>query len=171
MLALLKLTKVVAFRDPKAAADWVVAFPESRARIDGLKFALHRWGRGNLTDVMAWVSELEDAALFREGTLMVASIWAQESPRSVVQWAEDLPVELRGEALNVVVDEWGRREPVEAMMWAFGLDGEEFSKPLLHRIAAAWALRDADAYSKWVAELEDPALKTAIAGDDIELTR
>jgi hypothetical protein len=157
--ALLKLTKMVALKDPQSAADWVLAFPESAARIDGLRFALHRWSGKALTDAMQWVSELEDPSLFREGTLTVARIWAKEEPRAVTKWAGGLPETMRDDAFKVVADEWGRTEPVAVIDWAKGLEDDALRSGLLRRVASAWRQRDGDAFSAWQQELNDPVLK------------
>jgi hypothetical protein len=150
---------MVALKDPQSAADWVLAFPESAARIDGLRFALHRWSGKALTDAMQWVSELEDPALFREGTLTIARIWAKEEPRAVTKWAGDLPETMRDDAFNVVADEWGRTEPVAVIDWAKGLEDDGLRSGLLRRVASAWKQRDGDGFSAWQQELNDPVLK------------
>ena len=162
--ALLKLTKMVALKDPQSAATWVLAFPESAARVDGLRFALHRWSGKSLTDAMEWVSEIEDPSLFREGTLTIARIWAKEKPQAVTRWAGDLPETMRDDAFEVVADEWGRTEPEAAIAWAKGLEDDALRSGLLRRVSSAWRQRDGDGFSKWQKELDDPVLK-AFLGD------
>ncbi|MDB4796797.1 hypothetical protein OAG77_01220 [bacterium] len=162
--ALLKLTKMVALKDPESAAAWVLAFPESAARMDGLRFALHRWSGKALTDAMQWVSELEDPSLFREGTLTIARIWTMEEPRAVTKWAGDLPETMRDDAFKVVADEWGKTEPEAVIGWAKGLEDEALKNGLLRRVAFAWKQRDGDGFTAWRENLNDPALK-AFLGD------
>lgn len=158
--ALLKLTKMVALKDPPSAAGWVLAFPESAARVNGLRFALHRWSRDSLTEAMQWVSELEDPELFREGTLTIARIWAKDEPRAVTRWAEALPELMRENAFEVVVDEWGRTDPLAVIHWAQGIEDGGLKSGLLRRVGSAWKQRDGDGFAEWKETLSDPELKS-----------
>jgi hypothetical protein len=89
----------------------------------------------------------------RRSAASVASEWVRQDPDAALKWAKGLPEEVRGDALNNVLQHFTAENPLKAAEIAMGLEGESQDRAL-RSIADQWSRTHPEAALKWAATLE-----------------
>jgi len=89
----------------------------------------------------------------RRSAASVASEWVRQDPDGALKWAKGLPEEVRGDALNNVIQHFTTENPLQAAEIAMGLEGESQERAL-RSIADQWSRTHPEAALKWAATLE-----------------
>jgi hypothetical protein len=89
----------------------------------------------------------------RRSAASVASEWVRQDPDAALKWAKGLPDEVRGDALNNVIQHYTSENPLKAAEIAMGLEGESQERAL-RSIADQWSRTHPEAALTWAAGLE-----------------
>lgn len=89
----------------------------------------------------------------RRSAASVASEWVRQDPDGALKWAKALPEEVRGDALNNVVQHFTAENPLKAAEIAMGLEGESQERAL-RSIADQWSRTHPEAALEWASTLE-----------------
>jgi hypothetical protein len=89
----------------------------------------------------------------RRSAASIASEWVRQDPDAALSWAKGLPEEVRGDALNNVLQHFTAENPLKAAEIAMGLEGESQERAL-RSIADQWSRTHPEAALKWAATLE-----------------
>ncbi|MFP6872231.1 MAG: hypothetical protein VCA55_01875 [Verrucomicrobiales bacterium] len=97
----------------------------------------------------------------RRSAASIASEWVRQDPDGALSWAKSLPEEVRGEALNNVVQHFTAENPLKAAEIAMGLEGESQQRAL-RSIADQWSRTHPEAALKWASGLQGEARTEAM---------
>ena len=89
----------------------------------------------------------------RRSAASVASEWVRQDPDAALKWAKGLPDDVRGDALNNVIQHYTSENPLKAAEIAMGLEGESQERAL-RSIADQWSRTHPEAALTWAAGLE-----------------
>ncbi|MCH2060002.1 MAG: hypothetical protein MK183_05190 [Verrucomicrobiales bacterium] len=89
----------------------------------------------------------------RRSAASVASEWVRQDSDGALKWAKSLPEEVRGDALNNVVQHFTTDNPLKAADIAMSLEGESQERAL-RSIADQWSRTHPEAALQWAATLE-----------------
>lgn len=157
---------------------WAAANPKAAmAALDNLPPELENQ-RGELTrSVVAGLAD-SDRALAAEMVLRLGQegnkdapglmeIVARETLRAdgsaaASRWSESLPDgPLKGAAMNLIADEFSRREPEAAAAWAQRHASEDYAARAIGRIGGQWALQNPESAVGWLESLPAGSGQTA----------
>ena len=103
----------------------------------------------------------------RRTAASVASEWVRQDPQAALAWAKGLPDEVRGEALETVIERLATNDPSNAAAVAMGL-AEKDRGEALKSIAEQWSRTDPQAATAWADGLDgeerSQALEEALQG-------
>ncbi len=97
----------------------------------------------------------------RRSAASVASEWVRQDPDAALKWAKGLPEEVRGDALNNVIQHFTAENPLKAAEIAMGLEGESQQRAL-RSIADQWSRTHPEAALEWASGLEGEARTEAM---------
>ena len=89
----------------------------------------------------------------RRSASSVASEWVRQDPDEALKWAKALPDEVRGDALNNVVQHFTSENPLKAADIAMSLEGESQERAL-RSIADQWSRTNPEEALNWAVTLE-----------------
>ncbi len=89
----------------------------------------------------------------RRSAASVASEWVRQDPDGALKWAKALPDEVKGDALNNVVQHFTSENPLKAADIAMSLEGESQQRAL-RSIADQWSRTNPQEALNWAVTLE-----------------
>jgi hypothetical protein len=112
--------------DPKAAADWIVQYPDGETRRNTLSLLLYNWTSSDPSAAQNWI--LEQPAAERDEMLGQLASWkAQDNPAVAINLVAYLsPGPMRDEAGLSVLHQWARGDFEKANAWVNGLSPGSF---------------------------------------------
>jgi len=93
-----------------------------------------------------------DDWMLRRTAGSLASEWAKQDPQAALVWANTLSDELKGDAMNNIVEQLTSQDPLEAAKVAMGFDGEQRERSL-RTIADQWSRNEPEEAVKWAEAL------------------
>ena len=93
-----------------------------------------------------------DDWMLRRTAGSLASEWAKQDPQAALVWADTLSNELKGDAMNNIVEQLTSQDPLEAAKVAMGFDGEQRERSL-RTIADQWSRNEPEEAVKWAEAL------------------
>jgi hypothetical protein len=72
---------------------------------------------------MAWLNQLPNDRMRKEGAMVVASQWAISDPKGASEWAANLPPASMESAIGSTMSFWSQTDPPAAAQWAQTLRG------------------------------------------------
>jgi len=93
-----------------------------------------------------------DDWMLRRTAGSLASEWAKQDPQAALVWANTLSDEMKGDAMNNIVEQLTSQDPLEAAKVAMGFDGEQRERSL-RTIADQWSRNEPEEAVKWAEAL------------------
>ena len=93
-----------------------------------------------------------DDWMLRRTAGSLASEWAKQDPQAALVWANTLSDEMKGDAMNNIVEQLTSQDPLEAAKVAMGFDGEQRERSL-RTIADQWSRNEPEEAVKWAESL------------------
>ena len=93
-----------------------------------------------------------DDWMLRRTAGSLASEWAKQDSDAALAWATSLPDEVKGDAMNNIVEQLTAQDPLEAAKVAMGFDGEQRERSL-RTIADQWSRNSPEDAVKWAESL------------------
>jgi hypothetical protein len=139
------VASVWAEKDPVAAGQWALQWPEGELRCNLCGFVAATWARNDPLAALQWALQLPEGPnamtdarnvflKIRETALFqVIGQWAHKDPEAAAQWIEQQPEgEFRAQMLLVVGRCLSAKDPVKAVAWVESLTGQ--NKDELNRV-------------------------------------
>ena len=93
-----------------------------------------------------------DDWMLRRTAGSLASEWAKQDSDAALAWATNLPDEVKGDAMNNIVEQLTSQDPLEAAKVAMGFEGEQRQRSL-RTIADQWSRNAPEDAVKWAESL------------------
>ena len=93
-----------------------------------------------------------DDWMLRRTAGSLASEWAKQDSDAALAWATSLPDEVKGDAMNNIIEQLTAQDPLEAAKVAMGFDGEQRERSL-RTIADQWSRNSPEDAVKWAESL------------------
>ena len=93
-----------------------------------------------------------DDWMLRRTAGSLASEWAKQDSDAALAWANNLPDEVKGDAMNNIVEQLTSQDPLEAAKVAMGFEGEQRERSL-RTIADQWSRNSPEDAVKWAESL------------------
>lgn len=133
---------------PKTTAEWLMMNSEHNWLLPRV---LAKWAAHDQAAATIWVGQIANEALALQCRMAIVNEWALYNPKTASEWAQ---ANLQGENLSVALGEilinWGAEYPLEALDWLKTLEPESERTALARTVMQAWALADAERFSRWV---------------------
>ena len=175
--------------DKWAAAEWVIALPESNLRAVAIQSITQELA-SDPDRALAWLQQADprgklfyaahplfsawagrdpaaaaQAALALTGRtrsqaiFAVAWKWGETDPRAALAWVDSLPGDKRRAALETVLNSWSSRDPSAAAQFALSLNDRQLRDQFVQMVSGSWAEQDPTAALAWVQTVDDPVLR------------
>ena len=93
-----------------------------------------------------------DDWMLRRTAGSLASEWAKQDSDAALAWATGLPDEVKGDAMNNIVEQLTSQDPLEAAKVAMGFEGEQRERSM-RTIADQWSRNEPEDAVKWAEAL------------------
>ena len=93
-----------------------------------------------------------DDWMLRRTAGSLASEWAKQDSDAALAWATGLPDEVKGDAMNNIVEQLTSQDPLEAAKVAMGFEGEQRERSM-RTIADQWSRNEPEDAVKWAESL------------------
>ena len=93
-----------------------------------------------------------DDWMLRRTAGSLASEWAKQDSDAALAWATGLPDEVKGDAMNNIVEQLTSQDPLEAAKVAMGFEGEQRERSM-RTIADQWSRNEPENAVKWAESL------------------
>jgi hypothetical protein len=141
---------------PREAFVYIAALPESRIKLEAIRFAANKLASENCEEAGKAVEQLSASRSSNEAVDVVAGIWAKKNLHGALEWARALPAGFaRESALNSIRFIWVHSDPVSASEHIGELPPGDTKNALLTNIAGEWAALDPPAALRWAKSLSD----------------
>ena len=143
--------------EPGKAFPVIAAMPESRDKVETLRYVAIQLARENAASAAQSVSKLPAGRSRGEAITGVAEAWARTDPQAALAWALSLPLgDTREGALREIRFVWVHTDPIAAARHVTAsVPAGNIKNALLTNIAVEWALIDPQAAIQWARNLTD----------------
>jgi hypothetical protein len=141
---------------PREAFVHIAALPESRVKLEAIRFAANKLASQNCEEAAKAVEGLSGSRSRNEAVDVVAGVWARKNVHGALKWARALPPGFAREtALNSIRFIWVHSDPVSASEHVGELPPGDTRNALLTNLAGEWATLDPRAALRWANTLSD----------------
>ncbi len=139
-------------QDPREAAEWVTAMPNSTTAQSFKESVFGQWSQTDparaaafLHESAGWQSE-GSAELYRS----IAASWARQDPEGLLAWSTSLPAEHRDQVLGISLTATASQDPIIALEHVTSVEDPAQRSVLEASIGKQWGERDPAAALPWM---------------------
>ena len=142
--------------DPETALSYVDSLAGTKHEL-GVVTVLSSWAAQDPESAAAYVEEnLDDFGIMdqrqADSAGVLAGEWARSEPQAALEWAEALPLEVRGEVYQRIMSQLVAEDPGEALAMASSRPAGYERTEMIEGVVSQWAHRDPNAAAAWVTE-------------------
>ncbi|MEM7388180.1 MAG: hypothetical protein AAF514_24870, partial [Verrucomicrobiota bacterium] len=151
-------TKVLAAKDPQAAASWVEDFAADQKVDDSMfRYAAGALAKEDPVQAVDWLMEFPSTGDRSRALASTVERWADREPNEAGKWlaSQNLGMEM-DPAVSAFAREIVRDDPVSAMAWSQTIQNEKSRTETMIRVGRDWIRRDKGGVQDWLASADVP---------------
>jgi hypothetical protein len=135
---------------------------DDEASVQLRQLLVRRWATSEPSVAADWAVRFADAKIQKESLQQVAAVWSQTSLPKAIEWAQNLPDDLRPDVCLTLAYEAARTDPKTALTLAADLPANQAGTDLILHSAAQWAVGEPAAAAEWAKQISDETLRDEI---------
>lgn len=165
--ALVPVAREYTRKDPRAAAEWVGQFADSRGYANVVGKVGHEWAGRDLNSALAWTDTLSAGSARNHTTSAVYGQWGAREPLQAVDSIMQMEAGTdRNFAINGFISGLAGRDGERAVMWAAEITEPAMRESAIIRAGQRYYQQDREAASTWMqTQGLSPEVQRRVRGD------